>query len=89
MKTLKDKFDDVEIVFEGQEGYIKYDEMCDASNKCIIIAEEFAIGFTEWCTKYRELNRNYKGEILYALSKYDDVFLIEELLEIYKKEKGL
>lgn len=49
---------------------------------CVYVAEEFAIGFAEWCAKYRELNSN-------LLSKYDDVFLIEELLEIYKKEKGL
>ena len=87
MKTLKQKFDKVEIMFEGQTGYITHDELCEASNECEKIAEEFAIGFAEWCAKYGELNRNVYGNILYAKSRYDDVFLIEELLEIYKKEK--
>ena len=66
----------------------RYDN-AELRDKIEKIAEEFAIGFAEWCTKYRELNRNVYGKTLYAKSKYDDVFLIEELLEIYKKEKEL
>jgi hypothetical protein len=53
------------------------------------IAEDFAIGFAEFCSKYHDKNRNIYGEMLHAKSKYDDTYTIKELLEIYKKEKGL
>jgi hypothetical protein len=53
------------------------------------IAEEFAIGFAEFCSKYRDKNRNIYGEMLHATSKYDDTYTTKELLEIYKTEKGL
>ncbi len=51
--------------------------------------DEFAIGFAEWCTRYHDKNRNVNGEMLHAKSKYDETYLTKELLEIYKKEKGL
>ena len=35
---------------------------------------------------YPYRNRNYRKEILYAKSKYDDIYLESELLEIYKEE---
>ena len=50
-----------------------------------IIADDFAIGFAEWkdknCFNQEDgfYNRNYKDEAL----------TLGELLEIYKKEKGL
>jgi hypothetical protein len=44
------------------------------ASECEKIADEFAIGFAEWLTYNRENN--------YTKS-------IKELLEIYKKEKGL
>jgi len=50
-----------------------------------IIADEFAIGFAEFCSKYRDKNRNIYGEMLHAKSKYDDTYTTKELLEIYKK----
>jgi hypothetical protein len=45
--------------------------------------------FTEWCVKYRDKNKNVNGEMLHSISKYDDTYLTKELLEIFKKEKGL
>ena len=51
--------------------------------------DNFAIGFAEFCSKYRDKNRNIYGEMLHAKSKYDDTYTTKELLEIYKKEKGL
>jgi Mg2+/Co2+ transporter CorB len=53
------------------------------------IAEEFAIEFSEWCVKYRDKNKNINGDILHSISKYDETYLTKELLEIFKKEKGL
>ena len=87
--TLKEKFDNVEIMFESQIGKLKYDELCEASNQCEQIADEFAIEFSEWCTYYRDKNRNVYGDMLHAKSKYDDTYTTKELLEIFKKEKGL
>jgi len=43
--------------------------------QCEVIAEEFAIGFAEWIEKYQGGTPNLK--------------VLIELLEIYKKEKGL
>lgn len=51
--------------------------------------DEFAIGFAEWCSFYREKNRNHKLDMLHSKSKYDESYTTKELLEIYKKEKGL
>lgn len=73
--TLKEKFDNVEIMFENQIGKIKYDELCEASNQCEKVAEDFAIGFAEWLLD-RFTFKNFIHKDL------------KELLEIYKK-KGL
>jgi len=50
-------------------------EKYNHTNKLIKIAEEFAIGFAEW---FIDSEGKPKGE-----------WSIKELLEIYKKEKGL
>ena len=43
--------------------------------------------FDEWLDKYYSYrNRNYKNEILYAKSKYDETYLYHELLEIFKNK---
>lgn len=85
MKTLEEKLIPYVYCYMGSgmlsDNY-DYNIAKQNSEKCALIAEDFAIGFAKWCAKYKELNSN-------LLSKYDDVFLIEELLEIYKKEKGL
>ena len=63
--------------------------MPEFSKQCAVIAEEFAIGFAEWNSyKYKYLpnkgwfNGSYQLEMGIFKSS-------EELLEIYKKEKGL
>ncbi len=76
--TLKEKFDNIEICIESQLLYLRYDENMKCVEECEQIAEEFAIGFAEWIDDLRILDDG-----VYALNSY------EELLEIYKKEKGL
>jgi hypothetical protein len=73
--TIKEKFDNIEIMFENQVASLKYDELSEASNHCEKIADEFAIGFLNW----------------YAMhgSWIEENLTTKELLEIYKKEKGL
>jgi hypothetical protein len=64
--TLKEKF---------IKSYRKVFSVENLAEEAEIIADEFAIGFAEWCS----IN-----------SKYDlGIATSEELLEIYKKEKGL
>ena len=63
--TLKEKIDDALFYIEPKESI----------TKCVQIAEEFAIGFTEWSV---------------ARALGCDVFdLNKDELEIYKKEKQL
>jgi len=59
------------------------------AENCVDVAYEFAIGFAEWSSFYREKNRNHKLDMLHAKSKYDESYTTKELLEIYKEEKGL
>ena len=77
--TLKEKFEQSDILISRQKRVLSQEK----------IADDFAIGFAEWCTKYRDKNRNVNGEMLHAKSKYDETYLTKELLEMYKKEKGL
>lgn len=65
--------------------------------QCVKIADEFAIGFAEWILK----KCSYSGEDSNKGSKYyikgldglalyyPATYTTKELLEIYKKEKGL
>jgi len=68
--TLKEKFETTMVSFLIDKNQDK--TMLDHFDK---IAEEFAIGFAEWCLKIR-------FEPIENIS-------VEKLLEIYKKEKGL
>lgn len=54
------------------------------------IADEFAIGFAEWCIKKRVdfFDSTEIGET-YTIDGFISRYKINELLEIYKKEKGL
>jgi hypothetical protein len=56
----------------------------------IKIADEFAIGFAEWIDSdfYQgdDVNEYHKSILEYREGK---IFTVKELLEIYKKEKGL
>ena len=82
---LKEKFDNVEIMFEGQMGTLKYDELCQATNECVKLADEYAIDFLEW------IDNNYyflsSDNLWYYESDGDvnDGISTKELLEIFKK----
>ena len=81
---LKDKFDNPIMRHD-----LGRNEIEETKEQCVEIAEDFAIGFAEWSSFYRDKNRNYKLDMLHAKSKYDESYTTKELLEIYKKEKGL
>ena len=59
----------------SQEGINSTTRRYEEAKQCALIAEEFAIGFADWCS---------------VNTKYDlNVSTDRELLEIYKKEKRL
>ena len=71
--TLKEKLE-VEIM----DLTIMDETIDDIGKNLEYVADEFAIGFAEWCIERDEYYPVKAGRIT-----------IEELLEIYKKEKGL
>jgi hypothetical protein len=83
--TLKEQFK--EIIFN-------YDytpnTMTQSSNQCEKAADEFTIGFAEWCIKKRIdfFDSTEIGET-YTIDGNVSKYKMNELLEIYKKEKGL
>ena len=56
------------------------------ADKCEIIADEFAIGFFEWCVSQEALDLIND---LVLVGEINKATTSKELLEIYKKEKGL
>jgi len=78
MNTLKEKFSEITICTEI-EGCSKQ------SDNCVKIADDFAIGFAEWMSYL--IHRNYKsGGYWFAKG---EIKTTQQLLETYKKEKGL
>ena len=76
--TLKEKLKTtVSINTDGEAGRF--------ANQCEEIADEFAIGFAEWRDKFIDEVADWKQDGVYLKNR----FSIKELLEIYKKEKGL
>jgi hypothetical protein len=68
---LKEKFDET----------LTYLESKSKVNEIEKIADEFAIGFAEWCLA------DFYNSLQTGIDAKADT--MEELLEIYKKEKGL
>lgn len=84
--TLKQKFENVDILFESQLLKLKYDENMDCADDCELIADEFAIEFAEWVGKNTLTYHDGK----FRMKTLTPVFLTsEQLLERFKKEKGL
>ena len=71
--TLKEKFHQ----WLRTEPFSLKDAVTLREAQCEVIADEFAIGFAEW------LVIRYNEDIIY------DEYTTKELLELYKKEKGL
>jgi len=73
--TLKEQFQDVQDAYH------------DRSDDCVIVADKFAIEFAEW------LNINYfqiVGNKTWCKTlSMENEYTSKELLQIFKKEKGL
>jgi len=66
-------------IFDNIEG----DEDVRQFDNCYSLLEKHCIGFGEFLGKYPDKNRNYKGEVLHAESKYDGAETTEELFKLY------
>ena len=54
------------------------------------VADEFAIGFAEWCIQKRiDFFDDTEIGKTYTINGFVSKYKMKELLEIYKKEKGL
>lgn len=82
---LKDKFDTPIMRHD-----LGRNEIEETKEQCVEIAEEFTLGFAKWLdNKYyqgKNVNEYHRSIDEYREGKY---FTAKELLEIYKKEKGL
>jgi hypothetical protein len=65
------------------EGYTNK-EIKKVTEEFIELERQLYIDFAQFLEGYSYRNRNFKGETLYSTSKYDDMYLVEELFEIYK-----
>ena len=74
--TLKEKFALILMEFWSN----------DWESKCEQVADEFAIGFAEWVGQN---TINYSSGKFRMKTLKPTLFTSKELLEIYKKEKGL
>jgi len=87
--TLKEKFlpfvDDIDFINDipNKEWGLRN------ANKCVEVADEHAIAFTDWCEDYYYPSST-KG-IWFDNPDFDNAkqFLTKELLQIYKEKKGL
>jgi hypothetical protein len=84
--TLKEKFHQ----WLRTEPYSLRDAVTLREAQCEVIADEFAIGFAVWCIKKRIdfFDSTEIGET-YTIDGNVSKYKMNELLEIYKKEKGL
>ena len=57
------------------------------SQETYSFSEEDMIEFAEFVAKYSDKNKNYKGEMLYAQSKYDGAERTIDLLQLWKEQQ--
>jgi hypothetical protein len=85
-ETLKE-VDEIKIMSlrdKIKTAFLEEDRNVEMFRKIEKIADEFAIGFAEWLSEYA-----YKESVWRMFDKGDESFTLRQLLEIYKKEKGL
>jgi hypothetical protein len=88
--TLKEKFEEIKIVVEDRNLRLQYiDEKNNCINLCEKIADDFAIGFAEWITSEKSKYSILYGNQEKRFATFEEDYTPKELLEIYKKEKGL
>ena len=78
--TLKEQFENAPKIYnQNLESFTDYTS----------IADDFAIGFAEWFTNEQSPYSIVSGNQEERFSDFRKKYTAKELLEIYKKEKGL
>ena len=80
-----------QIAVEFLEQQIRYyisndDRLYDMFKQAKAMEKEQMVNFAEYVATYPDKNRNYKGKILHAKSKYDGAERTIDLLEQYYNE---
>lgn len=72
------------------EVYNRYYKRSDKLDRMVELADDYAIEFAEWCIEWRvEFCDSTKEGILYTYGGMYQKYKMQELLEIFKEEKGL
>ena len=72
------------------EVYNRYYKRSDKLDKMVELADDYAIEFAEWCIEWRvDFCDSAKEGILYTYGGMYQKYKMQELLEIFKKEKEL
>ena len=81
MATKENKL--IQLFYPNVQWKLGQEDCLDRAERCVLIADEFAIGFAEWYKKVMKAveHLTYEKNWMNKTTK--------ELLEIYKKEKGL
>jgi hypothetical protein len=87
--TLKEKFRPLVWFNSGSFNVPQNREKDENSIKCEQIADEYAIGFVEWFTNEKSEYSIMYGNQEKIFATFTKDYTAKELLEIYKKEKGL
>lgn len=82
---LKEQFENVEIMFEGQICKLKYDELCEAPNECVKISNEYAILFAQFIAENHYVLVNKIGKIYYWKNEYGLKTTVQ-LMQDYEKQ---
>ena len=89
MSTLKEKFLPLtEYICDDSGAWIPQEHF---AKDCVKIADDYAIGFGEWCRDSAVRETPYSTEFTndWELRSEQKIVTTKELLEMYKKEKGL
>ena len=84
--TLKDKFDNPIMRHD-----LGRNEIEETKEQCVEIADEFAIDFAEWCAYYQigKVGENLWISHLLKMANHYETYTFKQLLNKFKKEKGL
>lgn len=75
----------IQLFYPNVQWKLGQEDCLDRAERCVVIADEFAIGFAEWCDDnyFRMGNTSFWAESMDWDN--DNKFTTKELLEIYKE----